>query len=173
MGKARLPYQLPERAKAVLLALARALVTEPPELVIRDRDGFYIERCRMLLAEFPRFNRFFFILILYVFDRVTFLFGFGIARFVHLKPESQRLYAERWLHARNVSLREVFKGVRGIAMICYFSHPDVWAYIGYDPKAHVAERISLREEILKRGDLPPYREEATTDVPLPPASRDA
>lgn len=171
MGKARLPYQIPERAKAVLVALARALITEPPELVIRDKESSYLERCRLLLAEFPRLSRFFFILILYFFDRATVLFGFGIARFVHLKPESQRLYAERWLHAKSVTLREIFKGVRGIAMVCYFSHPDVWAYIGYDPKAHVAERIKLREEIMKRGDMPAYRDEPTTDVPPPAVSR--
>ena len=150
MAKPRLPYQLSERAKKILAVLARALITEPPELVIHDKEASYLERCRTILAEFPRFNRILFVMLLYIFDRMTFLFGFGMARFVHLKPESQRLYTARWLHAKHDLVREVFKGIRGIAMISYFSHPDVWTYVGYDPKRHVSERIQLREDLLKR-----------------------
>lgn len=150
MGR-RLPYRLPQRLKTILLFLAKALINEPADLVVQDKEGAYLRRCEIMLGEFHWLNRFFFVMTIYFFDRAAFLFGFGLARFIHLKPESQKKYLHFWLTTKSVFLREAFKGIRGIAMMAYFSHPDVWQYIGYDPKAFVAERIRLREELMRRG----------------------
>lgn len=143
-------YQVPLRAQKIILALGQALITEPDDLVIHDKDGQMIERCRALLAEFPKLYRLGFILGLYIFDRIPFLFGFGLRRFVNLGIEAQKRYAQRWQTTRNHYLLEFFKSLNGMVMVVYFSHHDVWNYIGYHPKAHVQERIALRDEVLRR-----------------------
>lgn len=143
-------YQVPSRAQKIILALSQALITEPDDLVIQDKDNQMIERCRALLAEFPKLYRLGFIFGLYVFDRIPFFFGFGVRRFVNLGIDAQKRYANRWQTTKNHYLLEFFKSLNGMVMMVYFSHTDVWKYIGYHPKAHVEERIALRNEILRQ-----------------------
>lgn len=143
-------YQVSLHAQKILLALGRALITEPDDLVIRDKEAQMIERCRALLAEFPKLFRLGFLLGLFVFDRIPFLFGLGFHRFVNLEIAAQKRYAQRWQTTKNHYLLEFFKSLHGLVMMVYFSHPDVWNYIGYYPKKHVQERIALRQEILRR-----------------------
>jgi len=142
-------YQIPPRAKRILTALSYALVTEPPELIIKNRDEELIRRCESILKEFPFLLRIGFTLGVYVFDRVTFLFGFGFRRFVNLKANRQKEYAQKWLLSRVHLIRDIMAGLRGMLMICYFSHKDIWEYIEYDPVSHAKERIALREKLMK------------------------
>jgi hypothetical protein len=143
-------YYIPHRARAILLSLSTALITEPQDLVIHNKENELINRCEMTLREFPPFIRFGFTMMIYLFDLMPLFFGFGPRRFVSLKLEKKKRYVERWLHTKYATLREAFKGMRGLVMVCYFSHHDIWNYIGYHPGAHVAERIQLRKEIMQK-----------------------
>jgi hypothetical protein len=144
------PYKISYRTRSILVALMRALIEEPEDLTIHNREEFLLEKAERLMQEFPLFTRFGFLCILYAFDRVTLFFGFGVLRFIHLKPASQKKYVAKWHESKLEFIRELFKPVRGLVMLIYFCHPDVWRYIGYDPESHVAERIKLRQDLLKK-----------------------
>lgn len=146
----RLSYQLPARAKDILVNLSYALITEPADLVLAARDGELIMRAEALIREMPKLLRLGLIFGIYFFDRLTFLFGFGLGRFVRLGREGQRLYALRWLNSRVSLFHDIMTGLRGLLMICYFSHHDVWRYIGYDPATHARERVALRQSLLTK-----------------------
>lgn len=140
-------YYIPARARLIILKLSEALVSEPEGLVIRNKETDLINRCEILLREFPSFNRFAFILGMYLFDLLPLFFGFGLARFALMNLERRKAYVDKWMTTQNPFKREFFKGLRGLLMMCYFSHPDIWEYIDYRPRDHVAERIALREKI--------------------------
>lgn len=152
-------FRLPLRARTIILALAKALIVEPEDLVIHNKEEELLRRCQILYGEMPLINRWLILLLLYTFDRATFLLGFGMLRFCHLRPEAQRRYADVWLKSPRIVMVEMFKALRGLIMVCYFSNPEVWLYIGYDPRRHVDERIKLRREILARDGA------AVSDVP--------
>lgn len=170
-------YQLSARLCHILLAISEALVTEPPDLVIHDRDGQLIARMTLILREFPRLQRLGFVLGILFFDYTPFLFGYGMRRFVHLTAAVRQDYVQRWLICKNNVLREVFKGIRGLVLVCYFSHTDIWKHIGYDPFGHVTKRIQLRRELTGQHipDLQPTESPASseasahapTETPLP------
>lgn len=147
--KKRIPFHLPKRAQVILLALMRALIHEPEDLVVHDRDAEFLRRCEILLREFPWLTRRGFLVVLYLFDLLVPFFCFSFLRFIHLKLTTQKKYIQRWQHSQFHFIRETFKTLRGLVMMTYFSHKDVWAYVGYFPEEHVKERIKLRQRLLK------------------------
>ena len=138
------PYQLSSRAQKIMLALREGFIAEPDDFNIAGRDEQLITRLQITLREFPIIYRIAFIFNLFLFDRITFLFGVGIRRFIHLKREKKVKYVQKWMCCRFFVLREMIKGFRGIIMMAYFSHKDVCRYIDYDPVQHVTERRELR-----------------------------
>lgn len=142
------------RSRTIFLALASALVTVPPDLTIRNCDNELINRCEMLLREFPKPNRFFFLLAISIFDLLPIFFGLGPHRFVHLSDEKKRIYVEKWLLVKSPLKREFFKGVRGIIMVSYFSHKDIWEYIGYRPTEHIKQRLEMRQQLMHPPQAP-------------------
>lgn len=143
------PFHFGLRARRILIALRTALITDPKDLMIEDCDDQMILRCEILVGEFPKLFRVGFVLGIFLFDRITFWFGFGLRRFVNFNVDKRKRYVEKWLNSPRPLWRDIFTGLRGIVMMTYFSHPDVWRYIGYDPKAHAAERINLRNQLLQ------------------------
>ena len=143
------PFHFSLRARRILIALRTALITAPEDLQITDCDDQLILRCEMLVREFPKLFRLGFVMGIYLFDRISILFGSGFRRFIHLNIEKRKRYVEKWLTSSRPFLRDIFTGLRGIIMVSYFSHQDVWRYIGYDPKAHALERKTLREKLMR------------------------
>lgn len=148
MQKLRVIYQLSESIKKILIALLGALIVEPTDLVVRNKEDVFLKKIETLVREFPRFTRFGFLFLLILFDRLPFFFNLGFTRFVNLDFTKQQKYVTRWHDTPSTVLREIFKTIRGIVMVAYFSHHDVWNYIDYDPKKHAAERIALRHKIM-------------------------
>lgn len=126
------------------------MIDVPGDVQIKDGDRELLERAVILIREFPRTLRWAFVFGLYFFDRITFLFGFGFRRFIHLKPDMQKRYVKRWLESRFSLFHDIMTGIRGLVFMCFFSHKDVWDYLGYYPRAHAEERIRLRAELLRR-----------------------
>ena len=144
---------LPKNVQKILIALADALILEPEDLKISERNEGMLHRCEILMQEMPRYFRFVLRIAFFFFNNMTILFGFGIKNFVSLSPDAKRAYTDRWLKTKITILREIFKALRGLVMMTYFSHPDVWRYIGYDPASHVKERLVLRKRLVERKNL--------------------
>jgi hypothetical protein len=143
------PYKIPMRAAQIILMISRALVFEPEDLNISNRDDALLRRCRSVLQELPVMYRMGFVMGIYLFDMCACIFGCGFKRFVHLSADKQSQYLDKCLTNKMFTVRNIMSGLRGLVMVCYFSIPEVGAYIGYDPHTHVAERIALREKLLK------------------------
>ena len=143
-------FHLGKSSRIILAALIGALIVEPSDLVVPDKEGETLKKIETLLREFPRLMRFGFLCLLVVFDRLPVFFSFGFTRFIHLNLEQQQSYAERWHNTSNTVLREIFKSLRGIVMVAYFSQHAVWNYIGYNPKKYAADRIALRHKVMQQ-----------------------
>lgn len=143
-------YKLSAAIQKILVALANALITKPVDCVIQDQDNALLKRAEALIREFPKLFRYTFTFGLHLFDHLTFFFGFGTKKFTSLPLPQQQKYIESWMGSRFTFVREMFKGFRGIIMICFFSHPDVYDYIGYHPGEHATQKIKLRQELLKK-----------------------
>lgn len=144
------PYKLPQYVREVLIALTDSLLEEPADLKIHNRNEEFIERCEIFLFEMQPFLRWGFVVSLWFFNVLAMLWRLEFCRFVNMELEERRHFVNFWLHTQNPLLREFFKALRTLIMIIYFSHHDVWRYIGYDPRAHVEDRLQLRASLLKR-----------------------
>lgn len=144
------PFYLPEYVRAVLIALTDALVEEPADITIHNRNDGLIGRCEIVLFEMQPFLRWGFVVSLWFFNILAIFWHMQFRSFVNMEPEDRRQFVNFWLHTRNPLLREFFKSLRALIMMVYFSHHDVWRYIGYDPRAHVEDRLKLRESLVKR-----------------------
>lgn len=105
-----------------------------------------------LLFEYSPLFRRLFLLGIHAFEWMPFFFGFGLTRFTRLSQTLAEAYIHRWESCRFFALREFFKGFKAVLTLVYFSDRTVWRYLGYDPDAHVARRLELRQEILSRKD---------------------
>ncbi len=166
-------YKMPARAGEILIKLREALITEPPDLIVTNKDTELIERIELLLGEFQPLFRFFFILGIYFFDKATFLFGYGLRRFIHMDLVRRENYAQYWLTGRFTVCRDIISGMRGLVMLAYFSHHDVWRYIDYDPAGHAQRKISMREDLMRRGEVssPAILGNANTGGVTPPLQK--
>lgn len=149
MNKKENPPKLSKNVQKILVSLAEALIVEPDDLEIFQKEEEMLRRCELLMREMPGYFRFMLNLAFFFFNNMTVLFGFGIRDFTSLPLEAKRIYTDRWLKTKITVLREIFKALRGLVMMTYFSHPDVWRYIGYDPAGHVKERLALRAKLLQ------------------------
>ena len=141
-------YKLPQRACRIFLALSRVLAVDPPEVVINQRNQWVIQKIQIVLAELPALSRWLFIMGVYFFDRATFLFGFGVRRFVNASQTTQESYVTYWRSSHSMLKREIFKGMRSLIILAYFSHQDIWNYLNYNPRSHVDERVKMRQDLL-------------------------
>lgn len=141
-------YTLPAKLQKIFLALSYAMIEEPKDLEVKNRDKDYLDKISLLLLQFPKLNRFLFLRTVLLFNLLPLFFGFGFKTFLGLSDEFQKKYVNCWMQTKNHFLREAFKGMRGLVMITYFSNHDVWEYIGYDPVKHVNNKIELRTKIL-------------------------
>lgn len=142
--------KLPLDALAAIKSLIFVLAPPVRDLDLPNIEETIIHQMTRMVHEFPVFFRWGYCLGLMLFEWLPFLFGFGSTRFSKLSIVAQNQYTASWAHSRWVPLREFFKAIKGLIFMIYFSDPRVWAYIGYDPKPHMAERIKMREGILYR-----------------------
>lgn len=144
------PYRFSRRSRDILVALSDALIEEPSDIVIPDKHEQMLSRCEILLFEMHPFFRLGFVLSLWLFDLFALFWNLELTRFINMTVERRRDFVVFWERTRNPFMREFFKALRTLIMLTYFSHTDIWKYIGYDPRAHVQDRIALRKNILKK-----------------------
>lgn len=150
MSDAVCPYRFSTRSRTILVALSDALIEEPADIVILDKHEQMLARCEILLFEMHPVFRLGFVLSLWLFDLFALFWNLELTRFINMPVERRRDLVVFWERTRNPFMREFFKVLRTLIMLTYFSHTDIWKYIGYDPRAHVQNRIALRKSILKK-----------------------
>lgn len=148
MAKSPKPFEFSSWTRDVLMALSAALIEESTDVVIQDKNDEMIRRCQILIREFPVMFRRAFVFGIYLFDRLPLFFGFGFVRFHNLTLIDKRSYLDKWMNSPSSMLRNIITGLRGYIMMSFFSHKDIWNYIGYDPVQHTHNKINQRRQLI-------------------------
>ena len=130
-------HYLPNKARAVLRALVEVVKPRKPgfdppieEHMVEFLDNFY--------SYFPWHLKLLFPLGLYLLEYGTFLFQGSLRPFSRLGPDQRERYVQGWITSRMALRRDLIKGVKGVCLTAFYSHPEVMAHIGYDLPAHIA-----------------------------------
>ncbi len=145
-----LPPPAPPRWQSVLLALTQALSVLPASLDQSRIEAHFLQSLRGFAKTMPVFHFFFLRLACLAFEILPLFFGLGAAFYTQLPVAARKIYFERWLNARCVLFRDIAKMLRSLACVFYFSSPEIWRHMDYDPHTHIRERIQLRETLLKK-----------------------
>lgn len=133
-------------ARRVLRGMIEVLVPDDPatgvsaaEMTDEVEEGF--ER---MVGHMPPLLRKLFPLGLFAVEWGTLLFARTLRPFSRLARPDQERYLDGWMRSRFALRREMFKGVKAVCLMTYYSDRRVWAHIGYDPDPYVAEVIERR-----------------------------
>lgn len=135
-------------ARRVMVSLCEILLPDDPEVGVHHQemiDGV-IARFERMMGHAPAYLRFVFPLGLFALEWGTLVFMGTLRPLSRLTPEEQDRYLDGWTKSRLLPRRELFKGVKALCMMGYYSHPAVLAHIGYEPEPWVAEAIRKRNE---------------------------
>ena len=93
---------------------------------------------------FPKHLKVGFPLGLLLLERGPIIFMGKSSPFSKLNLNEREQYVKSWINSRIQLRRELIRGVKGLVMVAFYSHPLVMEHIGYDIKGHIAE--SLKKE---------------------------
>jgi hypothetical protein len=169
----RPPAKLSPGSQRILRALAAALAPSS-DASSRSQDCA-VEFVSTMLPYMATLSRWLLPLGLLFFELGTWLFFFSWRPFSRLPLARQRLYARSWMHSRLAMRRQLFLGLRSLALIGYYDQPEVYRDLGYDPGPFIAERQAARRQRYAQQGRPLVVEPhaAGTEVTAPPARRGA
>jgi hypothetical protein len=139
---------LAPRARAVLRALVRVILPTRPD--VPDRDARIVRYVESFVPHFPVGMRKLFPVGLYLLEWGTLLFALTTRPFSQLPPDRARDYVDSWRHSRFALRRQLIQGVVALAMLGFYSMPEVMAYIGFRHPEHAAERVAFRRALMAR-----------------------
>jgi hypothetical protein len=136
-------HYLPNKARKVLRALIEVVKPRKPgfdppveDYMLDFLDNFY--------SYFPLHMKIGFPAGLYLLEYGTIIFNARTKPFTRLSMPERTAYVKSWI-VSNMSLRrDLIKGVKGVCLTAYYSHPEVMAHIGYDLEGHIA-RVNAGE----------------------------
>ena len=62
-----------------------------------------------------------------------------LKRFSGMSLSGREESVKGWINSRRQIRRELIKGIKGLVMVAYYSHPLVMEHIGYDLQSHIRE----------------------------------
>lgn len=136
-------HHLPDGARRILRALIEVVKPKKPgfdlpieEYMLDFLDNFY--------SYFPWHMKLGFPAGLYLLEYGAFIFQPGIRPFSGMGPDGREKYVRGWINSGISLRRDLIKGVKGVCLTAYYSHPEVMAHIGYDLAEHL-ERVNRGE----------------------------
>ena len=127
---------LPKRARRIVRALIEVVKPRKPgfdppleDYMLEFLDNFY--------SYFPFHLRIGFPLGLYLLEYGTFIFHAWSRPFSKLSLPEREHYVKGWINSRFAIRRDLIKGVKGVCLTAFYSHPDAMKHIGYDLPAHL------------------------------------
>jgi hypothetical protein len=136
-------YHLPNKARQILRALIDVVKPKKPgfdppieDHMVNFLDNFY--------SYFPWHLKLGFPMGLYLLEYGTLIFHGSIRPFSKLSIPEREAYVKGWINSSMMLRRDLIKGVKGVCLTAFYSHPEVMAHIGYDLAAHL-ERVHRGE----------------------------
>jgi len=136
-------YNLPKKSRQVLRALIEVVKPRKPGFDLPIED-YMLDFLDQFYSAFPLQMKIGFPLGLYLLEYGTFIFGGGAKPFTRLEMDKRERYVKGWINSRMLLRRDLIKGVKGVCLTAFYSHPEVMAHIGYDLDAHM-ERVNQGE----------------------------
>ncbi len=129
---------LPDKAARVLKALIEVVKPKKPGFDLPLED-FMLDFLDNFYSYFPFHMKIGFPAGLYLLEYGTLVFQGKPTPFTGLSLERRKAYVEGWMNSRLSLRRDLIKGVKGVCLTAYYSHPEVMKHIGYDLEEHIAK----------------------------------
>jgi PAS domain-containing protein len=113
---------------AVVNAAAAQILGLTPEDVEHIDIGLFVDR---FVADFDRDIRRQVRLMLRIFEHGTHVFDLMRGRFTALSPGEKERYLEGWMDSSIGARRVVFRALKALSALGYYSRPESWAPLGY------------------------------------------
>ncbi len=124
------------KTRNILLAIAEIAMPRSDEfyLAVEDKLVDFVEDATYHLT--PLLRRLF-PLGVYLFEYLAILSSFSFKPFTRLSINRKKLYLDSWVHSRLYFKRELIKGIKGLVLFGYYSQPEVWDHLEYDPASYL------------------------------------
>lgn len=136
-------HSLPSGARRTLRTLIEVVKPRKPGFDLPAED-FMLDFLDNFYSYFPFHLKLGFPIGLMLLEYGTFIFHGSARTFSGLSAESREKYVQGWINSRLGVRRDLIKGVKGVCLTAYYSHPEVMKHIGYDLEAHL-ERVAKGE----------------------------
>ena len=130
-------HRLPERARQVVRALIEVVKPRKPGFD-PPVEGFMLDFMDNFYSYFPFHLRILFPMGIFLMEHGAILFAGTFTRFTKMDRDAKEKYIQGWINSKMVLRRELIKGVKGVCLTAFYSHPDVMKHIEYDLPAHIA-----------------------------------
>jgi len=134
---------LPKPARKIARALIEVVKPQKPGFDLPLED-YMLEFLDEFYSHFPVHMKLLFPVGLYLLEFGTFIFERKPRRFSRMSLPEREQYVKGWVESRLMLRRDLIKGVKGVCLTGFYSHPEVMAHIGYDLPAHL-ERVDKGE----------------------------
>ncbi len=134
---------LNKSARKILRALVEVVKPRKPEFDIPVED-FMLDFLDNFYAHFPFHMKIGFPLGLYLLEYGTIVFGAGLRPFSSMSMPDREKYVSGWVNSGMAIRRDLIKGVKGVCLTAFYSHPEVMEHIGYHIDQHL-EKVNKGE----------------------------
>jgi len=129
---------LPEWARKTMLSLIGVTMPRSDDFH-PDLTDYILDYIDGYLKYFPVHLKWGTILGMLLLELGPLIFNGKLKSFSKMNPAEQEKYVKSWINSRMQIRRELIKGIKGLVMVAYYSHPLVMGHIGYDLQNHIRE----------------------------------
>lgn len=132
---------LSDFSRKILRALAEVVMPRGKNFNL-DLNDYSVDIIDRYVGYFPPHLKLGFPLGLMLLEFGPILYMRRFRRFSNMSLEDREKYVELWVDSNSAARRDLIKGVKGLVLVAFYSHPSVMEYIGYDIEAHVAAALA-------------------------------
>ncbi len=129
---------LPKWARKTLLSLIEVVMPRSEDFH-PDLTDYILDYVDGYLKYFPVHLKWGTILGMLLLERGALIFKGKLKSFSKMSLPEREEYVKSWINSRWQIRRELIKGIKGLVMVAYYSHPTVLEHIGYDLQAHIRQ----------------------------------
>jgi hypothetical protein len=107
-----------------------------------DLSDYSVDFVDRYVGYFPKHLKLLFPLGLILLEIGPIIFSGRFKFFSKLDLKERERHVDIWVNSRRASRRDLIKGVKGLVLVAFYSHPRVMEYIGYDIEAHISAALS-------------------------------
>lgn len=134
---------LPNWARNILSSMAEVVMPHGDSLKL-DLTDYSVDFIDKYVGYFPTHLRLAFPLGLLLLEFGPMIYMRKPSRFSKMNFLDREGYIQSWIDSKSSSRRDLIKGVKGLVMVAFYSHPRVMEHIDYDIEAHIKSAVARR-----------------------------